>query len=459
MSVVLVVDDVQAMVEQYAYDLERLGGFDTRTATSGPDALELLDSEPIDCVILDLEMPGMDGFEVLRIIKERGWATPVIVYTGTGDYDRCVRAVQLGAYGFIDKSEPMAKVIREVVNALDQQRLATEVTTLRRRLEDDTPVRGGSSAMEDLRQIIRKLAAVPSPALVVGESGVGKELVARELHRLGPNAAEPFVAVNSAALPEHLVESELFGHERGAFTGAHRLHIGAFERAGRGTIFLDEIGELAPQVQAKLLRVIEDRSVMRVGGVRPVAVQARVLAATNRDLEQEVKAGRFREDLYYRLNVHIVRVPTLRERLSDVPDLVGHFLTSICDRFGMRTSQISPATVDLLMRYDWHRNNVRELRNIVERLIIAADGGVILPAHVPAEIRSGARPESVEQPRTFKELKAEAERRILVEALELHGWHITETASALGLADHASLLKIMRRHNLKHPKKGVDSDT
>ncbi|HSM16501.1 MAG TPA: response regulator, partial [Gemmatimonadales bacterium] len=190
MSVVLVVDDVQAMAEQYAYDLERLGRFETRTATGGADALEVLESDHVDCIILDLEMPGMDGFEVLRVLQNRGNAVPVIVYTGTGNYDRCVQAVQLGAYSFIDKSEPMAKVIREVINALDQRKLADELSILRRRLGDDTPLRGGSPVMEELRRAIGRLAAVPSPALIVGESGVGKELVARELHRLGPHTGE-----------------------------------------------------------------------------------------------------------------------------------------------------------------------------------------------------------------------------------------------------------------------------
>ena len=459
MSVVLVVDDVQAMVEQYVYDLERLGGYDTRSATEGAEALELLESEAVDCVILDLEMPGVDGFEVLRSLKERGSTVPVIVYTGTGNYDRCVQAVRLGAYSFIDKSEPMAKVIQEVANALEQKKLVAEVHSLRHRLEDDTPLRGGSPAMEQLRDAIRRLAPVPSPVLIVGESGVGKELVARELHRLSSHAREPFVAVNSAALPEHLVESELFGHERGAFTGAHRLHAGAFERAGRGTIFLDEVGELAPQVQAKLLRVLEEREVMRVGGSRPLSVEARVVAALNRDIEQEVAAGRFREDLYYRLNVHIVRVPALRERLSDIPDLVEHFLASICARFGIRTKQVASETMRLLMRYGWQRNNVRELRNIVERMIIAADGEVIEPAHVPSEIRSSGTPDREPQAATFKQQKAEAERRILIEALKRHDWHITKTARALGLADHASLLKIMRRHNVKQAERSVDSDT
>ncbi len=455
MNVILVVDDVPAMVEQYTYDLERLGRYQTLKAGGGAEALEVLGREAVDCVILDLEMPGMDGLEVLRTLKERGSKVPVIVYTGTGDYDRCVRAVRRGAYAFIDKADPMPKVIREVENALEQRRLSAEVHALREQLEADTPLRGRSPAMQKLQEMIGRLAPIPSSVLITGESGVGKELVARELHRRAgePRAEQPFITVNSAALPEQLVESELFGHERGAFTGAHKLHRGAFERAGRGTIFLDEIGELAAPVQAKLLRVLEQREVVRVGGDRPLVVGARVLAATNRDLEREARDHRFREDLYYRLNVHTIPVPPLRERLSDLPELVDHFLTLVAQRFGMRKKSISAPAVDLLMAYDWSRNNVRELRNIIERMVIAADGDVIESEHVPSEIRTappGRAGSTGQAAATFKELKAEAERQILVAALEQNGWHITRTAAQLGLADHASLLKIMRRHNLKH---------
>ncbi|MEJ2218307.1 MAG: sigma 54-interacting transcriptional regulator, partial [Gemmatimonadota bacterium] len=220
MTRILVVDDVQAMAEQYAYDLQRLAGWHVRIATSGPDALEALADETIDCVVLDLEMPGMDGFEVLRQIALREWDVPVVVYTGTGDYDRCVRAVQLGAFGFIDKAEPMQRVVQEVRSALERGRLQTEVRTLRARLDVESTLVGGSAPMRRLQEEIRRLAPIPSPVLVLGESGSGKELVARDLHAMGAAPDEPFVAVNSAALPENLVESELFGHERGAFTGA-----------------------------------------------------------------------------------------------------------------------------------------------------------------------------------------------------------------------------------------------
>ena len=450
MTLVLVVDDVPAMAEQYAYDLRRLGGYEVHVAEDGRQALERLGGEPVDCVILDLEMPGMDGFEVLRALERRGSEVPVIVYTGTGDFDRCIQAVRLGAFGFIDKAEPVERIVREIELAVERRRLRAEVQSLRRRLDGESTLVGASSAMLRLREQIARVAPVPSPVLIVGESGTGKELVARELHRLGAHPAAPFVALNAAALPEHLIESELFGHERGAFTGAIVTRKGAFEAAERGTLFLDEIGELPLAAQAKLLRVLEERHVTRVGATRLLAVDARVVAATNRDLDAEVAAGRFRQDLYYRLNVHQIAVPPLRERRSDVPEIAEGFASAICARFGIRPKRLAPDALELLMEYDWARNNVRELRNVVERMIIATDGEVIGPDQVPAEIRGESAPAAAGG-ETFQELKAEAERRIVIAALERHEWQITRTAESLGLADHASLLKIMRRHNIKRP--------
>ena len=441
MTVVLVVDDVAAMADQYAYDLKRVGGYETLIAASGREALDLLEREAVDCVLLDLEMPGMDGFEVLRGMARREAPPPVIVYTGTGNYDRCVQAIKLGAQGFIDKAEPMERVVREVENALERARLTGQVTALERRLGSETTLVGGSAPMRQLADTIARVARIPSPVLIAGESGSGKELVARELHRLGAHPAGPFVALNAGALPENLVEDELFGHERGAFTGANALRKGAFEAASGGTLFLDEIGELPLAAQAKLLRVIEQRQVTRLGGNRTAAVDARVVAATNRDLNAEIAAGRFRQDLYYRLNVHTVTVPPLRERRSDIPALVDHLLGFTCARFGMRPKRLDPAALECLMAYDWRRNNVRELRNTVERMIIAADGDMIRPDHVPAEIRGAATPDEEPPgpaPTSFQDLKAEAERQIIVAALERNDWHITRTARALGLADHAS---------------------
>jgi DNA-binding NtrC family response regulator len=449
---ILVVDDVDTVAEQYAYDLRRLGDYRTLVATGGREALRVLEEEAVDCAILDLEMPGVDGFDVLRAARDRELDVPFIVYTGTGDYERCARAVRLGAFGFIDKAEPMRRVVQEIENALERDRLAGQVAELRERLGDRDDLVGTSPAMLELKDRIAELAPIPSPVLIQGESGTGKELVARQLHRTGPGEEEPFVAVNSAALPEGLMESELFGHEKGAFTGADRLREGAFEAAGQGTLFLDEVAELPAGAQAKLLRVLEEREVTRVGGNRTVDVAARVVAATHRELEEEVEAGRFRQDLHYRLNVHVVRVPPLRSRLSDVPALARHFLDRTCRRFGIGEKSFDAGALELLAGHEWRRNNVRELANIVERMVIAADGDVLGPGDVPPAVREESRPlPSAGDGRGWTEMKAEAERRMIVDALQRHDWHITRTAETLGLADHASLLKIMRRLGVDRP--------
>jgi len=339
--------------------------------------------------------------------------------------------------------------VREVETVLERKRLRNEVASLRRQLGESSLV-GESPALRRLREGIARVAPIPSPVLITGESGSGKELVARDLHQNGPGTGGPFIAINSAALPENLIESELFGHERGAFTGAVTTRKGAFEAAEHGTLFLDEIGELPLPAQAKLLRVLEERKVTRVGGNRSIAVDPRIVAATNRDLEEEVAAGRFRQDLYFRLSVHVLHVPPLRDRRSDIPELAGLFVAATCERFRIRAKKMAPDALDLLMAYDWSRNNVRELRNVVERMIIAADGDVLRPEHVPAEIQDdGGSRRPANNDRGFAALKAEAERQIIVAALERHDWHITRTAEDLGLADHASLLKIMRRLDLK----------
>jgi DNA-binding NtrC family response regulator len=342
--------------------------------------------------------------------------------------------------------------VQEIENAISRGQLVSEVRSLRSRLDVDSALIGGSAKMRALNDAIARVAPIPSTVLITGESGTGKELVARELHRRGHGAhtKAPLVAVNCAALPEQLVESELFGHERGAFTGADRLRRGAFETASGGTLFLDEIGELPPAAQAKLLRVLEDRKLMRVGGERTVPVTARVVAATNRDLEREVEAGRFRQDLYYRLNIHTLRVPPLRERLSDVPLLVDHLLRTIAAQLGVRAKTITTEAVARLAAYEWRKNNVRELRNCLERMLIASDDAAIGIADIPPEIGAGDDRDGDDDaaPGTLKALKGQAERQIILAALEKHGWHVTRTAEALGLSDHSSLLKIMRRHGL-----------
>jgi DNA-binding NtrC family response regulator len=448
MSTVLIVDDVPAMAEQYAYDLKRLAGFETLVSPNGDDALDVLAREAVDCMILDLEMPGKDGFAVLRAMRERNIDVPVIVYTGTGSFDRCVQALRLGAYTFIDKADALERVVREVESAIERKLLVTEVNALRRYATDESALAGASPAMQKLKDAIARVAPIPSAVLIVGESGSGKELVARDVHRLSGHAKEPFVAVNCASLPEQLVESELFGHERGAFTGAVATRKGAFESAGKGTIFLDEIGELPLAAQAKLLRVLEERAIVRVGATKAIAVPARVVAATHRDLDADVAAGKFRQDLLFRLNAHVLSVPPLRDRRSDLPELVDRLLIAICGRFGIALKRVSSPALELLAAYDWKRNNVRELRNIIERMVIEADGQLIGPEDVPQEIAISHVPSPTSHVRNFAELKAESERLIIVTALERNEWQITQAAAELGLADHASLLKIMRRHGI-----------
>jgi DNA-binding NtrC family response regulator len=355
----------------------------------------------------------------------------------------------MGASGFIDKAEPMQRVVQEVRSALERGHLTSEVRTLRSRLAAEGSLIGSSPALRRLREELERVAPIPSPVLILGESGTGKELVARDLHTLGAHPKQPFVTLNSAALPDALLESELFGHERGAFTGADRQRRGAFERAGKGTLFLDEIGDLPAAAQAKLLRALENREIARVGGDGTIAVEARVIAATHRDLERAVEEKAFRQDLFYRLSVHVLRVPPLRERLSDVPELVEHFLDMLCERFGMRRKRVDPDAIALLTGYEWRKNNVRELRNVVERMLIASEGATIGPNAVPTEVRTAPRaplaPAENHSAATYQELKADAERGIVLDALHRHDWHITRTAQTLGLADHASLLKIMRR--------------
>jgi DNA-binding NtrC family response regulator len=444
MSRILVVDDVAALAEQYAYDLKRIGAHEVVTANDGERALKVLEAGGFDCVILDLEMPGTDGFAVLRALRHRGDETPVIVYTGTGDFDRCIAAVRLGAAGFIDKAEPMERVAQEVEHAIERHELRREVFMLQAELGASALV-GRSAAIAKLNEQIGRIAPVPSAVLITGESGTGKELVARELHRRGAHAASPFIALNCAALPENLVEAELFGHERGAFTGANATRKGAFESAGDGMLFLDEIGELPLAAQPKLLRVLEEHTVTRVGSNAAVKVSARVVAATNRDLDAMVREQEFREDLFYRLNVLVIHTPPLRDRREDIPLLAQRFVEIACREFGMLPKQLAPEARELLVAYDWSRNNVRELRNAIERAVVNANGETIRAADLPAAVRGDA-PDVVDADiASFHVQRTNAERRIVLAALERHKWQITRTAESLDLADHASLLKIMRR--------------
>ena len=463
-ALVLIIDDVRPLAEQYAYDLQRLGGFRTRVASRGQQGLEILTREVIDCVILDLEMPGLDGFDVLRGVQHREIDVPVIVYTGTGSFDRCVEAVRLGAFSFIDKAESMERVVHEVRLALRQTDLRQRLDELEERVAPASPLVGESAPMQELRAAIRRLADIPSPVLVLGESGTGKELVARELHRLGGRRDEAFVAVNCGGLAEALVDSDLFGHDRGAFTGAVKARRGAFERATSGTLFLDEIGELPAAVQARLLRVLEGGEIVRLGGEDTITVGARIVAATHRDLEAEADRGVFRHDLLYRLNVHVIRVPPLRARTDDIRLLAAHFAATLAAQLGRSPRPLTDAALAELRARTWERNNVRELRNTVERMIIASDDPALDVGHLPPDLArpAAAPPDDAGAPhepaaptdtphRSYREQKRAAERAIVLAALEANDWVIGRTARALGLSDHSSLIKIMNRLGVRRP--------
>ena len=453
MKRILIVDDVAAMREQYAYDLKRLGGYDTLTATAGDEALQILRAEPVHCLVLDLEMPRVDGFEVLRTLQHEESEVPVVVYTGTGDIQRAVRAMQLGARGFVEKRDPIERLLLEIERALERERLDGELRRSRSRSGEDTPLVGESPPMRELKAGIARLAPIPSTVLITGESGTGKDLVARELHRQSGRRGT-YLAVNCAALPDQTLEDELFGHVKGAFTGADRPRKGAFEEAHGGTLFLDEIGELPPAAQAKLLRVLEDKQIMRLGSSKPLGVDVRVLAATHRDLPEDVAAGRFRQDLVHRLRVHALAVPPLRERLDDLPALAEKLLERICRDFGLPLRRLEPGARQALQTHDWRQNNVRELRNVLEQMLIAAEGRDLGAAHLPAELWSEPALADDEEAGSFRQRRLAAERRIVREALARHGGQVTRTARALGLADHSSLIKLMRRLGIQREPGG-----
>lgn len=456
MSTILLVDDVKAVREQFAYDLARKSGFEVITAANGREALELIDDHAgIDVIVLDLEMPVMDGIQMLeKMAKDGPNDVPVIVYTAKGNFQRCVRAVQLGAYNFFDKEEvSLDQLVRSIENALEHRLLKLENRALRRAAREDSPLVGVSKAMNRLHSHVQKIAGVPSNVLILGESGTGKELVAREVHRLSDRSEKPFVAVNCAAIPENLVESELFGFEKGAFSGAVRTSKGKFEAANGGTLLLDEIGDMPLNVQAKLLRVLEEGEVTRLGGEgRTIKVDVRVIAATHQELETEIETGSFRKDLYFRICTHAIHVPALRERMEDVKPLVLHFVERTCERFGVAPKRVHADTLSALQGYDWHKNNVRELENIVERTIIQCEGDELLPEHIPSDILNSSPLPTLRADKSFQELRKEAEQHILLRSLEANDWHITKTAKALGIANHSNLLKMMRRLDITKPQ-------
>jgi two-component system nitrogen regulation response regulator NtrX len=406
----------------------------------GVEALAIAGRDTPDLVLLDIWMPRMDGLETLQKLKELDPRLIVIMMSGHGTIETAVRSTKLGAYDFIEKPLSLEKVIVTVNNALGVNRLREENASLRGLVLQDHEMIGNSQVMRTLKEQIRIVAPTSASVLITGDNGTGKELVARSIHYYSQRRDKPFVAVNCAAIPEELIESELFGHERGAFTGAVAQKKGKFDLADGGTIFLDEIGDMSLKTQAKVLRILQERRFERVGGTRIVEVDVRVIAATNKSLDSEIRAGNFREDLFYRLNVVPFRVPLLRERKDDIPMLIGHFIETFCRHEGRERKVMLPEAVALMAEYEWP-GNVRELKNIIERLVIMTPGGTITAGHIPDYISSAdtareivvGRMGSLQEFGTLREAREEFEKEFIIQKLEENDWNITKTAEAIEL--------------------------
>ncbi|MHC1789422.1 sigma-54-dependent transcriptional regulator [Solidesulfovibrio sp.] len=449
-ATVLVVDDDAGHLSMLRTVLSGWG-YAAQGADDGAKAVAMIRERPYDAVLLDVRMAGMGGMEALARIKDYNPAVPVLIMTAYSSVETAVSALKSGAYDYLTKPLDLDVLRLTLERALDHVRLARENASLRQKLGPDAgnpQIIGKSQPMLELFSMIAMVAPTEATVLVTGESGTGKELVAKALHAGSPRAGGPLVAVNCAALSETLLESELFGHEKGAFTGAERRREGRFMAANKGSIFLDEIGEVAPAIQAKLLRVIQEREIQRVGGDRPVGVDVRILAATNRELKKEVEAGRFREDLYYRLNVVSLTVPPLRERVQDIPLLAQHFLARFAEKNRKRIKGFTPAAMDHLLRCPWP-GNVRELENAVERAVILSVGEYVSERELPlGELREPDRPREAPASDlaglTGRPLD-DVEREVILATLRDTGGNKSEAARVLGIT-RATLHKKLKKY-------------
>jgi two-component system, NtrC family, nitrogen regulation response regulator NtrX len=448
---ILIVDDEPAIQSSLRGVLED-EGYRVSAVGSGPDAVVRIAEEAPDMVFLDIWMPGMDGLTALTEIKRVCPEAAVVMISGHATIETAVRATKLGAYDFIEKPLSLDKTLLTVTRALEHARLERENAQLRDRLQLRVDIVGDSDVIGHLRRQIATAAPTTGRVLIHGENGSGKELVARAIHRLSERASQPFVEVNCAAIPEELIESELFGHEKGAFTGALARRKGKFELADGGTLFLDEIGDMSLKTQAKVLRALEEQAFERVGGKETVKIDVRVIAASNQDLQHLIGQGRFRDDLYYRLCVIPISVPALRDRKEDIPLLVEHFVALFSAENRKRIKRVSVEALGYFLAYDWP-GNVRELRNMVERLVIMTPGDTVGPDDLPPPLRS---PDSESGPdpsghRSLKEARDAFERAYILGELKAQDWNMTRTAEQLGI-ERSHLYRKLKTYRITVPK-------
>ncbi len=444
---ILVVDDESGILATLSAVLKD-EGYSVSVASNSIEAIKSVQETLPGLVLLDVWMPGVDGIETLIKIKDISPYLPVIVMSGHGSIETAVRAIKLGAYDFVEKPLSLEKILLTVRHAFNEQRLSEENRALLQLVSKKYEMIGNSPPMQKLREQINKASPTQSRILISGENGTGKELVARAIHAQSTRRTGPFIDLNCAAIPEHLIESELFGYEKGAFTGASQQKLGQFERADGGTLFLDEIGDMALSTQSKVLRVLQESSFIRVGGTTHIHVDVRVIAASNKNLEEEIKKGTFREDLYYRLNVLPIAVLPLRDRIDDIPLLAAHFIQEIAKEQGIKPKTISPDALALLERYPWP-GNIRELQNILERLMILVSENCILPKDIPSFIGDIPMDSEISDGSdSLKEARIQFEKEFIIKKLSLHNWKLIETAADLKV-DRTHLYRRMKLLNIE----------
>ncbi|MCD6580775.1 MAG: sigma-54-dependent Fis family transcriptional regulator [Desulfuromusa sp.] len=437
MKSILIVDDEDSIRQSLEGILED-EGFQTSFAATGEECLSLIQIEVPDLILLDIWMPGIDGLETLKKIKQIRPNQVVVMMSGHGSIETAVKATRLGAFDFIEKPLSLEKLLLSIQNAMKIGQLVAENKALKEKIGRDYQMIGNSSAIDQLKQQIKMAAPSAGWVLITGENGTGKELVARAIHLQSTRSEKPFVEVNCAAIPEELIESELFGHEKGAFTGATAARKGKFDQANGGTLFLDEIGDMSLKTQAKILRILQEHKFDRVGGNRTIAVDVRVIAATNKKLQEEIKSGTFREDLFFRLNVLPFQVPPLRERKDDIPRLCKHFLQHFCGKESREIKSISESALEALLAYNWP-GNVRELKNLIERLVIMTPGQIINRTDLPHGINHDKQETELQNlgtadlPDSYREAKEVFEKQFLLEKLRKNNWNVSRTAEEIGL--------------------------